>query len=309
MASASLIDWHEALGHPHPASIMFLEQRGLIKITGIKTLDDFNCRTCKEAKSTIPHYQRGTRPIKKNGEVVHVDWVGPFTPDTNGYTHLMVFIDEALRYKNIFGLRTKDEAFKQLQAYQEGMQLMGVTVEYIRGDGAGELGRSTKFRKALTDLSLKWESSPPYTHQQQGLVERAIRQIVEGGRTQMLRAGLGDKYWFHACKDFTFKGNCLPHQSLGGGSPYERIHPGRKPRYQAFRKFGQTAYVHIDKIRQGEFSRGTRSKMRPRSERGILLVHTMGASAYIVHLPRLDKIVTSSAVVFDDIPVPMDIRQ
>ncbi len=59
-ALASMVDWHEALGHFHPASILYLEQRGLISISGEKTLDDFNCRICKEAKSTVPHYQRGT---------------------------------------------------------------------------------------------------------------------------------------------------------------------------------------------------------------------------------------------------------
>ncbi len=154
-ASASLIDWHEALGHSHPASITFLEQGGLIKITGEKTLDNFNCRICREEKSTIPHYQKGTRSVKNNGEMVHVDLVGPFIPDMNGCTYLMVFIDEASRFKSVFGLKTKDEAYKQLKTYQEGMQLMGVTVECIRGDGAGELGRSVKFRKALTELSLK----------------------------------------------------------------------------------------------------------------------------------------------------------
>eukprot|EP01084_Bolivina_argentea_P010286 19150_1 len=301
-ASASLIDWHEAMGHPHPASILFLEQRGLIRVNGEKSIDDFNCRICKEAKSTIPHYQRGTRSIKRNGEVAHIDLVGPFSPDMNGCTYLMVFIDEASRYKRSFGLRTKDEAYKRLQTYQDGMLLKGVTVECIRGDGAGELGRSAKFRQALTNLSLKWESSPPYTHQQQGLVERAIRQVVEGGRAQLARAYLGEEYWVWACRDFTFKANYLPHQALGGDSPYERLHPGRKPRYQALRKFGQTAYVHVDKSRQGEFSRGRLNKMRPRSERGVLIGHDMGASAYVVHLPKLKKVVTSSAVVFDDIP-------
>ncbi len=57
-AQASLIDWHETLGHTHPASVLFLEQRGLIEVTGEKKLDNFNCRICKEAKSTVPHYQR-----------------------------------------------------------------------------------------------------------------------------------------------------------------------------------------------------------------------------------------------------------
>ncbi len=174
-ATSSLINWHETLGHPHPVSITFLEQRGLISIVGNKTLDDFNCRICKESKLTVPHYQRGTRSIKRPGEAVHVDLVGPFNPDMYGCAHLMVFIDEASRHKSVFGLRTKDEAHKQLRPYQEGMQLLGVKVECVRGDGAGELGRSSKFRKELAALSLKWEPSPPYTHQQQGLVERAIR--------------------------------------------------------------------------------------------------------------------------------------
>ncbi len=254
-ASASLIDWHEALGHPHPACVIFLEQRGLITITGEKTLDDFNCRICKEANSTLPHYQRGTRSIKRPGEVVHVDLVGPFEPDMEGYTYLMTFIDEATRFKSVFGLKTRDQAYKHLKTYQEGMRLIGVTVECIRGDGAGEFGRSRVFRQELINLALKWESSPPYTHQQQGLIERAIRQAVEGVRAQLSRAGLGNQYWFYACQDFTC--NCLPHQSLGGDSPYERVHPGRKPRYQALRKFGQTTNVHIDKIRQGDFSRGS----------------------------------------------------
>ncbi len=291
-AEASLIDWHESLGHSHPASILFLEQRGLIKITGNKTLDEFNCRICSEAKSTVPHYRGGTRSIKRPGELVHIDLAGPFEPDMHEKTYLMVFVDEATRFKSVFGLKT----------YQEGMQLAGTKLRCIRGDGAGEFGRSKIFRQELGNLGLQWESSPPYTHQQQGLVERAIRQITEGGRAQLARSYLGNDYWFLACQDFTLKSNCLPHQSLGGDSPYERLHPGRKPRYQAFRKFGQTAYVHIDKTRQGNFSRGKLNKMRPRAERGVLVGHASGAAAYIVHLIRLNKIVTSSAVTFDDIP-------
>ncbi len=96
------------------------------------------------------------------------------------------------------------------------MQLQGANIVTIRGDGAGEFGRSSTFREELKKLGLKWESTPPYTHQQQGLVERAIRQIVEGGRAQLARASLGDEFWTWACKDFAFKSNCIPHQALGG---------------------------------------------------------------------------------------------
>ncbi len=165
------------------------------------------------------------------------------------------------------GFRNKGNAQKLLKTYMKGIQTSGITLDCIRGDGAGELGRSRMFRQELKNLALRWESSPPYTHLQQWLVEKAIRQIVEGGRTQLARLYLGNDFSFYAYHDFTFKSNCLPYQSLGGDTPYERLHLGRKPRYQAFRKFGQAAYVHIDKVRQGEFSRGKLRKMRPRSER------------------------------------------
>ncbi len=150
-------------------------------------------------------------------------------------------------------------------------------------------------------MNIKWESCPPYTHQQNGLVERSIRHITTGGRVQLAMASLGDEFWFDACKDFTSKSNLLPHQALEGDTPFERVHPNKKPRYQSYRKFGQTAYIHIDKARQGILSRGPLNKMHPRTERGILIGHEHGGSAYKIYLPHLERAYTSSAVSFDDI--------
>ncbi len=42
-ASGRLIDWHETLGHCHPAGILTLEQRGLIKVTGPKDINQLQC--------------------------------------------------------------------------------------------------------------------------------------------------------------------------------------------------------------------------------------------------------------------------
>ncbi len=180
-ASASLLDWHELLGHSHPSSILYLGQRGLIHITGEKELNKFNCRLCKECKSTVPHYQRGTRSPKQPGECLHVDLVGPFTPDFEGHTYMVVTIDEATQFKRSYGIRNRTEAHKILKQLRDDFLADGVAIVTIRGDGAGELGRCSYFKEALGDLGMKWEPAPPYTHQQHGLVERAIRQITEGG--------------------------------------------------------------------------------------------------------------------------------
>ncbi len=42
--------------------------------------------------------------------------------------------------------------------------------------------------------------------------------------------------------------------------------------------------------------------MHPRAERGILLGSSHGGAAYEVFLPKLNRSVTSSAVMFDDLP-------
>ncbi len=86
----------------------------------------------------------------------------------------MVFVDEVTRFMNLFELKTRDEAHKQLKIYQESMKLAGTNIRCTRGVGAGELGRPKAFRQELGNLALQWESSPPYAHQQQGLVETIV---------------------------------------------------------------------------------------------------------------------------------------
>ncbi len=71
--------------------------------------------------------------------------------DGNKYT--MVFVDEATRFKSVLGMKNKGDAHKLLKSYVEGMQLSGVTVDCIRGDGAGELAKSRMFRQELKNLA------------------------------------------------------------------------------------------------------------------------------------------------------------
>ncbi len=57
-------------------------------------------------------------------------------------------------------------------------------MDCIRGDGSGEFTRFGMLRKELKNLATWWESSSTYTHQQQRLLDKKIRQqIVEWGKT------------------------------------------------------------------------------------------------------------------------------
>ncbi|CAN0497107.1 unnamed protein product [Discosporangium mesarthrocarpum] len=181
------------------------------------------CAVCKECKSEALSYGRRGRSPKTIGEVVHTDLKGPFTPDVTGMKYFQVFVDEASRDKRVIGLKRRDAATDATASYIDDMARDGVVVKCISGDGAGELGRSVKFQRMLVNKGIRWRKSPPRTLQSNRIDERAIKQLMQAARSQLLRSGLGEEHWFFAVADAAFKTGGMPHEFLGGDTPCERL--------------------------------------------------------------------------------------
>ncbi len=64
----------------------------------------------------------------------------------------MVTVDEASRFKRVYGVKTRAETHKILKPLRNAYAADGVIIKTIRGDGAGELGRNSYFLKTLTKL-------------------------------------------------------------------------------------------------------------------------------------------------------------
>ncbi|CAN0472093.1 unnamed protein product [Discosporangium mesarthrocarpum] len=126
--------------------------------------------------------------------------------------YFQVFVDEASRHKRVFGLKTKDAAAAATTAYLDDMARKGVPVKCISGDGAGELARSVRFQRVFADWGIKWRKSPPYTPQSNGIAERVIKQLMQAARSQLVRSGLGEEFWFFAVANSAFKSSGMPHE-------------------------------------------------------------------------------------------------
>ncbi|CAN0027892.1 unnamed protein product, partial [Choristocarpus tenellus] len=209
------------MGPLNPFVIKHLEKRGLLDIADATVASKLHCKVCKECKSEALSYARGGRSPKTVGEVVHTDMEGPFNPDVTGIKYFQVFVDEASREKRVIGLRTKDAATAANAAYIDEMARDGVVVRCIRGDGTGEFGRSIRFQRMLSERGVQWRKTPPSTPQSNGIAERAIKQITQAARSQLIQAGMGQEFWFFAVADATFKTNGMPHEYLGGKTPNE----------------------------------------------------------------------------------------
>jgi hypothetical protein len=289
----TLLQWHTVLGHLHPAAIKHLEKRGLIEISDAATISDFTCNTCKECKSEALSYARGGRiPKAQPGELVHTDLEGPFKPDVNGFKYFQIFVDEATRDKRVIGLKTKDAAVDATKSYLDTMQQSDVHIKCLSGDGAGELDRSGKFQRMLTERHVRWRKSPPYTPQANGIAERAIKSLMYSARSSLIRSGRDERYWFFAVADAAYKSSAMPHEYLGGETPHERL-TGTPFNYDRLRAFGTECYVH-----QFKQQRGSNSKFHPYAKRGFIVGHDRQSTAWHVWLTGEDKLVTSAHVTF-----------
>ena len=63
---------------------------------------------------------------------------------------------------------------------------------------------SQEIRKAVAQLGLLHSCDTPYRPETSGVVERAVRSVLDGTRSVLLHAGLPHWYWPYACRYFCF---------------------------------------------------------------------------------------------------------
>ncbi|CAM9959860.1 unnamed protein product [Choristocarpus tenellus] len=146
----------------------------------------------------------------------------------------------------------------------------------------------------LVNNGTRWRKSPPRTPQSNGIAERAIKQLMGAARSQLVKAGLGDKeYWFFAITDVAFKTGGMPHEYLGRETPCERL-TGKSFNYDRLRAWGSECYVHQDKQQ-----RGASAEFHPCAKRGKIMGHDRTSLCWHIWLPQEAKLVTSAQVTFE----------
>ena len=220
-----LKEWHDILGCIDPAAIKPLQKRGPIQVSDTTLGTNHG-----HAVHSVPRMQISSSLLRKRrsnsetpGEVIHTEPEGLFHPDVTGIKYFQVSVDETTRGKRIRGLKTRDAAADATAHYIDKMAREGAATKCISGDGAGEPGRSVKFQRVLVDRGIRWKSSPTWTPQSNGIAERAIQQLMRIERSQPVKAGRGEDYWFFAVVDAAFKTAGMPHEFIGGETPCERL--------------------------------------------------------------------------------------
>nr|GEY05804.1 hypothetical protein [Tanacetum cinerariifolium] len=146
------------------------------------------CSACQLGKSK--KHTHKPKVENTNLEVLntlHMDLCGPMRVQTiNGKKYILVIVDDYSRFTWVKFLRSKDETPDVVIKFITQIQVgLNKTVRYVRTDNGTEFVNHT-MTEYYERIGIFHQKSVPRTSQQNGVVERQNRTLVEAARTMLI---------------------------------------------------------------------------------------------------------------------------
>jgi hypothetical protein len=290
IGSSNKLLWHKRLGHLGESKMRYLKDN-TIGINEFKTdLDLKSCDSCLKGKLTYKVNHNLTKKPEFFLDKLNIDLTGPISPEAyNGFKYILLAIDAATRWVEIRLLTSKDESVNHIvrlnNIFKNHSQILDTKllsdselkrkrgIKTIKTDGGKEFV-NTSLKQYCDTEGIVLEQSAPYSHEQNGLVERMMRTILNIVRSLLSNAQLPKELWGEAAKSAVYVYNRSPHSSLGFKTPFEKRYKS-KPDISNIRLFGSLVYHKDNTIKV--------RKLDNRSKTGVLVGY--GVNQYSIYDP------------------------
>jgi len=304
--------WHSRLGHIGNEAIRrtAAATKGIVSDCSVST-DDLICVPCELGRSLRYTPQRG-RPIPdRAGEEWHLDSVQVSYPGGQDEFYAIVFTEGKYGFKKAVTLEFKEDGPVAIHnTLKKAKRQWKVPIKRLQMDGGFELiGRHLgQLESFLKDEGIEVITSAPYTPEQNGVAERANRQLLEIARVWMIASEADPRLWpyfFETAVDYS---NFVVNNKTRAinKTPYEAFFdendPGKPHTVDLanLRTPGCRVFVNIP------FQRRMKGdKFAPIAEEGILL-GWKGRTNYVAFIPgrpgRFDqRIINTTSLTFHEV--------
>ena len=278
--------WHQRLGH---ASYRTLHHLPVCTNLPVQSPLGHICPLAKQSRLPFPI---STIRTSNCFDILHVDVWGPYKiPSLTGARFFLTIMDDFSRATWTFLLHHKYDVFHIFSKFLSMVPTQfKICVKTIRSDNGGEF-LSTRFKTLLNSYGIIHHRSSPYTPQQNGIVERKHRHLLDTTRSLMFQASLPSPFWGHAILMATSIINRLPSYLLSWKTPFERLYQ-KPPTYDLLKVFGCLCFATITQPHRDKFS--------PRATRCIFLGLSPGQKAFKLYDLSTHKIFVSRDVKFHE---------
>ncbi|GJS27493.1 retrovirus-related pol polyprotein from transposon TNT 1-94 [Tanacetum coccineum] len=287
--------WHRRLSHLNFGTINDLTKLDLVDgLPKFKYGKDHLCSACERGKSKKASHPPKLIPSDYSKlELLHMDLCGPMrVASVNGKKYILVIVDDFSRFTWVYFLRSKDETPEIIKKFIAQAQLnYKAKVCKIRTDNGTEFKNAT-LKAYYEKLGIMQQFSIARTPQQNGVVERRNRTLVEAARTMLIFSRLPEFLWAEAVATACFTQNRSIINTRHNKTPYELLR-GRKPNVEYFHVFGSLCYPTNDRDDLG--------KMKPKADIGVFIGYSETSRGFRIYNRRTKRIMETIHVKFDEL--------
>jgi Integrase core domain/GAG-pre-integrase domain len=282
--------WHLRYDHLSIGGLRLLKQKQMVY--GLPEISEFGlCEGCILGKHyKLPFVKGQSLRATQLLELVHTDLCGPMdTSSLGGSMYFLLFIDDFSRMNWVYFLQTKGEAFKCFKKFKGMVETQsGMKIKKIRSDRGGEY-QSNEFKQFCENEGIIHQLTLPYTPQQNMIVKRKNKTIVELARSMLTGKRLPHNFWAEVVATAVYLLNITPTKAVFNITPYEAWH-GRKTAVGHLKVFGCVAYSMVNSQ--------NRRKLDEKFEKDIFIGYCQQSKGYKIYIPDTKKTITRRNVIF-----------
>ena len=190
--SISFDIWHRRVGHLPTQRMQLLP----IEVNVPTHSEHIPCDVCPRAKQQRLPFHLSVISTHAPFELIHVDTWGPYHTKTySGHRFFLTIVDDYTRTTWTHLMVTKDEAVGLLKAFVTMVQTQfSLPVKAIRSDNALEFTKSNEVLELFASKGILHQTSCVQTPQQNGVVERKHKHLLEVSRALLFKSKLPLKF-------------------------------------------------------------------------------------------------------------------
>ncbi|GJT58743.1 retrovirus-related pol polyprotein from transposon TNT 1-94 [Tanacetum coccineum] len=286
--------WHRRLNHLNFGTINDLARKDLVRgLPRLKFEKDHLCSACQLGKSKkFSHRPKSENTNMEVLHTLHMDLCGPMRVQSiKGKKYILVIVDDYSRFTWVKFLRSKDETPEFVTNFLKQIQVgLNKTVRFIRTDNGTEFVNQV-MSEYYEGVGIFHQKSVPRTPQQNGVVERRNRTLVEAARTMMIFSKAPMFLWAEAVATACYTQNRSLIHTRHNKTPYELVHD-KKPDLTFFRVFGALCYPTNDSEDLGKF--------QAKADIGIFVGYAPSRKGYRIYNKRTRRLMETIHVTFDE---------
>jgi transposase InsO family protein len=164
-----------------------LKGEHILGLTNVYFEKDRVCSACQAGKQVGAHHpHKNIMTTDRPPELLHMDLFGPIAYITiGGSKYYLVIVDDYSHFIWVFFLQEKSQTQETLKGFlRRAQNEFGLRIKKIRSDNGTEF-KNSQIEGFLEEEGIKHEFSSPYTPQQNGVVKRKNRTLLDMARTML----------------------------------------------------------------------------------------------------------------------------